>query len=602
MKPSVLARIASQLSRPAAIVDAVEATQQRRDVSQVDYMPPQDDVEAGVAEIWARLLRVGRVGRADDFFLLGGQSLIATQMISRLWERFGVELTIDPIFTNTTVETFSNVVRTAMATGSKAAPISLTTIVRPTRIPLSFGQQRLWIAHHVSSARGLFNHPLALRFKGPLDVEHLRAAIQKLVDRHEVLRTCFTESDGLVEQTILHDVTVDLPLEPLALNPGEVESAAYERQALAEAARPFDLARDIPFRTLLLRAHQNDHLLVIVAHHIATDGWSDHIMLGELCRLYETLSQRQSPDLAPLPIQYADYAVWQRKTLEGERLHALQAYWRGQLAGAVDVVAMPTDRKRPAEPNFTGGQINLAIPPPLTRKLEELCREQRCSIFMLLCAAFMLLISGITGQDDLIIGTDLANRKGRELEGLIGFFVNVLPLRARISGDPTFVEFLKNVRATALGAYAHQEMPFDKIVEDASPGRSSGHNPLVQVIFVMQNTPPAPLNVTGLEIEQVSLPVRHSRFDLGVFAKEVGGRLILDWQYSSEIFETATVASITEDYASLLEGIAEAPHKHLSALPAKRRIHPDFDIPKSEVDRQIRGQRLKVARRRTTKV
>ena len=598
MKPSVLARIASQLSRPAAIVDAVEATQERRQVSQAEYIPPTDEFEAGVAEIWGRLLRIKRVGRADDFFLLGGQSLIATQMLSRLWERFGVELSIDLIFTHTTVEEFSHLVRAAVAGGGKSARLALTSVVRPAQIPLSYGQQRLWIAHHVSSARGLFNHPLALRLNGPLDVQSLQTAVQKLVDRHEVLRTCFTELDGTVVQTIQHDVRADLRVEPVEILPGEDPSAALERQALTEAARPFDLSTDIPFRALLIRAGQNDHLLVIVAHHIATDGWSDHIMLGELCHLYEG----QSAQLPSVPIQYADYAVWQRETLQGDTLRALQAYWHRQLAGAPDVISMPTDRERPAEPAFHGGQISFVIPATLTQRLESFCRQQRCSIFMLLCAAFMLLIGRVTGQDDLIIGTDLANRKGRELEGLIGFFVNVLPLRARLSDDPTFVEFLKQVRETALGAYAHQEMPFDKIVEHVSPGRSSGHNPLVQVIFVMQNTPQASPKITGLQIDQISLPVRHSRFDLGVFARAVDDRLELDWQYSSEIFDPATVAGMTEEFMKLLPEIVEAPANHLSALLPERKQGPDFDIRVGGTSREVQGQRIKVARRRTTKV
>ncbi len=602
MKPSVLARIASQLSRPAAIVDAVESTHVRRQISQPEYIPPTDEVEAGVAEIWGRLLRIQRVGRADDFFLLGGQSLIATQMISRVWERFGVELSIDPIFTHTTVEEFSHVVRAAIAGGGKADRLALTRVVRPAQIPLSYGQQRLWIAHHVSSARGLFNHPLGLRLRGTLDVSSLQTAIQQLVDRHEVLRTCFTELDGTVVQTIRHEVPVDLRLEPLELSPGEAVSAALERQALAEAARPFDLAVDIPFRTLLLRASENDHLLVIVAHHIATDGWSDHIMLGELCQLYDSNSRSRPAELLPLPIQYADYAVWQRETLPGEKLQALQAYWRRQLAGVPDVISMPTDRERPAEPAFHGSQISLVIPAPLTQQLEALCRQQRCSIFMLLCAAFMLLIGRVTGQDDLIIGTDLANRRGRELEGLIGFFVNVLPLRAKLSGDPTFVEFLRKVRETALGAYAHQEMPFDKIVEDVSPGRSSGRNPLVQVIFVMQNTPQASLKAAGMEIDQVPLPVRHSRFDLGVFARSAADRLELDWQYSSEIFAPANVTQMTEQFINLLREIVETPANQLSAFRSERSDDPDFDIPVGGASREVQGQRIKVARRRTTKV
>lgn len=602
MKPSVLARIASQLSRPSAIVDAVEATQESRNITMAEYVAPADEFEAGVADIWGRLLRVKRVGRADDFFLMGGQSLIATQMVSRVWERFGVEISLDLIFTNTTVEAFAATVRKAAASGRTKVPLPLTGVVRPAQIPLSFAQQRLWIAHHVSSARALFNHPLALRIRGQLDVAALRFAIAGMIARHEALRTCFTEMDGSVEQTIRPPHRIEMDVVLLVTNSGESWEAAFERAACDEAAKPFDLANEIPFRTLLLRADATDHQLVIVAHHIATDGWSDHIMLGELCQLYQAKATGQAVALPPLPFQYADYAVWQRQVLAGERLQMLESYWRRQLAGAPDQIALPTDRERPTEPTFSGAQVPLRLPGPLTKRLEDICKRHRCSVFMLLCTAFMVLMSRWSGQDDLIVGTDLANRKSSELERLIGFFVNVLPLRAKISGGPTFLELLQQTRETALGAYAHQEMPFDKIVEDLSPGRTPGRNPLVQVIFVMQNTPQADLKVIGIAIEQVPLPVRHSRFDLGVFAREVDDGVALDWHYSTEIFDVTTISTMANEFRQVLDSVAEFAEIPVSRLLPKRQPNRDFDIPDSPLDREAQGQRLRIARRRTTKV
>ncbi|HEX8556987.1 MAG TPA: amino acid adenylation domain-containing protein [Pyrinomonadaceae bacterium] len=436
--------------------------------------------------------------------------------------------------------------------------------------PLSFAQQRLWFLNQLQPDSPFYNVPDTYRLTGRLDARVLERCFDALVRRHETLRTTFRTVDGEPRQFINEPAPFSLPVLDLAGLPAEEREAEALRLAEEEARRLFDLTRDPMLRARLLRLGDEEHLLLMSMHHIASDGWSRGILAGELMKFYEAYSEGREPALEPLPVQYADYAVWQREHMTGEVLAEQLGYWKEQLGGELPALALPTDRPRPPMATYRGADFTLEFPEGLGARLSALGHEGGATPYMTLLAGFFALLHRYTGQEDLVVGTPIAGRNRRETEGLIGFFVNTLVLRASVAGEPTFRELLGRVREATLGAYAHQEVAFEKLVEELHPERDMSRNPLFQVAFALQNAPTQDLALRGLNMTALEVGSGASRFDLEVHLWEDGGELGGFIVYSTDLFEEASVRRLFAHYLRLLEGAAADPDARVSDLPLLR--------------------------------
>ena len=438
---------------------------------------------------------------------------------------------------------------------------------RPTPLPVSFAQQRLWFLDRLEPQQGVYNIPRAVRLRGTLDVEALRGALDVIVERHEALRTTFASADGVPSQRVTTPRPVDLRIVDLGAWPA-AEREAEARCLLGEAAmRPFDLASDLMLRASLARLDADDHVLLLVLHHIAADGWSMGILSRELSALYESFTAGRAPELRPLPIQYADYAVRQRQSLTGAVLETQISYWRHRLADAPPVLELPYDRPRPPLQTYRGASTSFALPGSLTEALRTLSRGEGVTLFMVLLSALQTLLGRYSGSTDVVVGSPIAGRTRVDTEGLIGFFVNNLALRTDLSGNPTFRELLRRTREVALGAYTHQELPFEKLVEELAPPRSLSYSPIFQVMLAFQNTPSAALQLRGLSATRFDTERTTSRFDLTLSIEETERGLQGSCEYSTDLFDASTIGRFLGHFHRLLEGAVEHPDTPLSRLP-----------------------------------
>ncbi len=456
--------------------------------SESTYVAPTNPTEELIAGIWARILKVERVGVQDNFFLLGGHSLLVTQVVSHLREALHVELPLRAIFEAPTVAGLAERVEASRREQSGVQSPPLVPVPRDQPLPLSFAQQRLWFIDQLTPSASMYNVPGRFRIPGRLQEFALHRALDELWRRHEGLRTRFPAVDGQPVQVIDPPSAVDLPVSDLRQLPVKERQAEVRRLYLEHAHQPFDLSAGPLARVRLLLLSDDEATLIHTLHHTITDGWSMDIYKRELAILYRAFCAGLESPLPEPPVQYADYAVWQRRWLQGDILQGYLDYWRTQLKGLA-TLALPTDRPRPPVQTFSGSAFAFSIPIELANQLKQVSRQEGVTLFMTLLAAFQTLLGRYSGQDDVVVGTPIAGRTRRELEGMIGFFVNTLVMRADLSGDPTFVELLRRVREVCLGAYAHQEIPFEKLVEELQPPRDPSRNPLFQVVFGMQNIP-----------------------------------------------------------------------------------------------------------------
>jgi amino acid adenylation domain-containing protein len=530
------------------------------------FEAPAGEVEETLARIWAEVLGVDRVGRWDHFFALGGHSLLATRVVSRARTAFGVTLAVRALFEAPTLEALARAVDTARAAGTQAQA-AIPRVARDGKVPLSFPQQRLWLMDRLHPGLPLYNIWAALRLRGVLDADALAEALTALVRRHEPLRTVFGEEAGEPVQRILPAGPVALPLRDLSALPEARGDAAMRERMQRWAEAPFDLQRGPLFRAELLRTGHDEHVLLLGMHHIVADAWSKGILFRELSALYGAIREGRKAALPELAVQYADYSAWQRETLAGEWLAREVAWWRAQLAGAPALLALPTDRPRPAVQSYRGALHPFTLSAPLAEALEALALREGASLYMVLLAGFQVLLSRYGGQDEVVVGSPIDNRSRTELDGLIGFFVNTIALRADLGGDPGFREVLRRVRETTLDAYAHQEVPFEKLVEELQPERSLGHNPLFQAFFSLQNGSARELGLPGVEVDSLAVESSTSKFDLALFVAPHEGRLQGALQYATDLFEPATVARIAAGLEVLLQAVAADPERPLSAIP-----------------------------------
>ena len=433
--------------------------------------------------------------------------------------------------------------------------------VRPRRddgpAPLSFAQQRLWLIDQVQPGSAAYNMPLALRLDGRLDVGALERALGEIVRRHQALRTVFAESDGRAVQVIA-PFGFRLPVDDLSPLPAHEREAAVRRAANDEAARPFDLAAGPLFRAALLRLGDDEHVLLLTLHHIVTDAWSTGVLFRELGALYGAFRDGGESPLPELAVQYADYAVWQRERLQGQALERELAYWRERLAGAPALLELPADHPRPAAQTHRGGRVAIELSAQLAERLREAGRRHDATLYMVLLGAFQVLLGKYAGTDDVVVGSPVAGRTRREVEELIGYFINTLVLRTDLSGDPTFGQLLGRVREATLGAYDHQQVPFEKLVDELAPERSLSHAPLFQVMFSLQNAERT-AGLPGLRIGQLKPELETTKFDLTLALVEgaggVGGTLV----YSTDLFEPATAERMAAHLVRVLEQVVRDP-------------------------------------------
>jgi amino acid adenylation domain-containing protein/non-ribosomal peptide synthase protein (TIGR01720 family) len=435
-------------------------------------------------------------------------------------------------------------------------------------IPLSFAQQRLWFFDQFEAGKSFYNLPGAIRLKGKLNVAVLEQTFNEIVNRHEALRSTFTEVQGQPIQVIAPPVSrLRLPVIDLRELPQSDREAAVKQLSAKEAQQPFDLELGPLLRTSLLQLSEEEYILLLTMHHIVSDGWSIGVLAQELATIYEALSAGNQPQLPELPVQYADFAIWQRNWLCGEVLQTQLAYWKQQLEGAPPLLELPADRPRPPIQTSEGATQSLLLSQELTAALKNLSQREDVTLFMTLLAAFKALLYRYTGRTDLLVGSPIANRNRAEIEGLIGVFVNTLVLRTDVSGDPTFRELLQRLREVTLGAYAHQDLPFEKLVEELQPERSLSYNPVFQVMFQLRNNPMPPLDLPGLTLSMLEVETNTTQCDLSLDLEEVGERLQASVEYSTDLFDRATITRMLGHLQTLLEGIVANPEQRLWSLP-----------------------------------
>ena len=528
---------------------------------------PLTPVQQLVAEAWGAVLARSPLGlhREDHFFELGGHSLLATQVVSRMRESAGVEIPLTTLFEAPTLQAFAAAIeeRRRREPGPGEGPIVRSA--RHGALPVSFAQQRLWFLTQLEPGNPFYNNLVVARLRGRLDVAALRRALDRVVRRHEALRTRFVELDGRPAAFVTPPQPVPLAILDLEDLPPPRREREERRLIQEDVRRPFDLVRGPSLRWRLLRLGAEEHTALLGLHHIVSDGWSMGVLLAEMRALYRAEVSGTAGPLAELPVQYADFARWQQETLARGSLSGQLTYWKRRLAGLTPL-ALPLDRPRRPAPRHRGRHLTFTFAESLARSLRQFAGHQRATLFMVLLAAFKALLGHRAGQDDVAVGTVVANRTRVETEPLIGFFVNHLVLRTDLSGDPTFVEVVRRVRETCLDGYVNQEIPFDRVVQEVEPGRDPGRSPLVQVTFGLQNVPMQETEMPGLELDATVVDGDSARYDLTLWLEERADGLVGTWTYDADIFDTATIAFLHETFAALCASAVARPKTRLSLL------------------------------------
>ncbi len=543
------------------------------------YIAPRTETQRVIADVIAEVLGATRVGIEDNFFALGGDSILSIRVVSRLSAELGlgelgIELSPRALFTTPTVAGLAELISAA---GGSEAAAAIPRAARDRPLPLSFAQQRLWFLNEFEPDSTEYITPTVLRLRGRLDIGALRAALTALVARHESLRTTFeAAADGRAVQVVHPPAEPDLGLVDLSERPEADREAVLAALLAKERSRSFDLRQGPLLRVRLVCLGDDDHVLALTQHHIVTDGWSTGVLMRELGLLYSAFLRGEAPSLKPLPVQYADFAVWQRERLSGEVLGSQLAYWRERLAGMAPL-ELPTDRPRPAVRTNRGAAVEFSVTDDVTARLTQLARQRGDTLFTLLVAACQLLFGRWSGQDDVSVGTVTSGRERAELEGLVGFFVNTVVLRTRLDEARTVGDFLDDVRSTVLAAFAHQDVPFERVVDEVRPARDTSRTPLFQVLVVQQNAPAEPPHLPGLTVEVPDLPTVTASFDITIEFQHHDGRLHAAMTYNTDLFDASTIERMVGQVRTLLEQISADPGRTLGDLvvmtePERRKL------------------------------
>ncbi|MGJ5672511.1 MAG: non-ribosomal peptide synthase/polyketide synthase [Nostochopsis sp.] len=531
------------------------------------YVAPRTPMEEILALIWTQVLKVGQVGIHDNFFELGGHSLLATQLISRIRTSFKVELPLRSVFATPTIAELSHNIQRLQQQDLELAAPPILPRGENAEIPLSFAQQRLWFLDQLEPNSSSYNFPVSLRLVGTVNVVALEQSLQEIIHRHEALRTNFVTVDGQLKQIIQTETNWTVTVVELQHLPFTEQKTAAQKLVQQQAIQLFDLGAEALIRATLVVLSPTEQWLLVCMHHVVSDGWSMGVFVSELQALYNAYCIDQPSPLLPLPIQYADFAIWQRQWLVGEVLNRQLSYWKQQLANAPTFLPLTTDRPRPAVKTFNGAYKEFALPVELTEQLTKLSQQQGVTLFMALLAAYNILLYRYTGQEDILVGTPIANRDRTETEGLIGFFVNTLVMRTNLAENPSFNELLPRIREMALSAYAHQDLPFEMLVEALQPERDMSHTPLFQVGFILQNTPTTEIELTGLTVSSLPIESSTAKFDITLVIDNTATGLVAGWEYNTDLFYSSTIERMAVHFVTLLEGIVANPNQKISQLP-----------------------------------
>lgn len=547
-----------------------------------EFVAPRTSTEETLASIWSNVLKLSDVGAFDDFFALGGHSLLLVRVAAQIHESFQIELPLRSLFEAPTLASLAELIDATRRSAEGLEDAALVVVPRDGKLPLSFAQERLWVFEQLEPDTSAYNIPRVLRLKGPLDTEALEKSVNAIVERHEVLRTSFTNVDGKPSLSIAENLTLEIPVIDLTKLPADEQNQKTMALATAETQRPFDLTRAPLVRLTLLRLNDREHVLLLIMHHIICDAWSIGVFMRELVAFYNASPDEAS--LSLLPVQYVDFAAWQRHAWSGAPLQKQLDYWREKLAGAPPVINLPSDRPRPAIRSFRGSRRSFSFTKEIAEKLKTLARDERATLFMTLLTAFQSLLSCLTNEKDLVVGSPVAGRNRPECEPLIGYFVNTLVLRANYSGDPSFRESLRRTRDTALGAFANQDVPFEKLVEELNPARTVEYNPLFQVWFVLQQAFVERDEFNGIEVQSVESDNAVTRHDLQLSLWETANGFSGAFTYSIALFDAETIVRIAEQFKALLAVVVEQPDIRLSELSAAVR-----DSGRAHTNKAIEG-------------
>ena len=546
---------------------------------------PRTSIEEKLAGIWCEILALRQVGANENFFELGGHSLSAMRVVARVSTSFKVDLSLRTFFENPTISSLANQIEYLRLTMNRhkaelihqdrtAAGQQLSLQNQSVTPSLSFGQEQLWFLHQLEAKDASYNIPMALRLEGELDAKALRDSLDEVVRRHETLRTRFESVGGQPRQVIASASSVEVPFVDLSAQPERDREAEVSRLCREHAERPFDLDRDVLLRARLFRLEAKQHVLFLNLHHIAADGWSISVLLRELGELYAAFCNERPSPLPALAVQYSDFAVWQRDWMQSPELQKQLDYWKERLAAAPALLKLPTDRPRPPVQNRQGDAETAVVPELLLKELRALSNKAGASLFMTLMAAFQVLLSRYSGEEDITIGFPVAGRDQIKFEGSIGLFVNTLVLRGDLAGNPKFSEFLRQIRRKAFEAYAHGQIPFGKVVAELQPKRSLSYAPLFQVLFALQNTPTIPKSFGQLDLKLNYISSTTSKFDLSILLSEEPEGLTTKLEYSTDLFNSDTILRLLSNFRILLESIVADPNspiRQLSLLgPAER--------------------------------
>src|SRR5579864_4601686 len=529
------------------------------------YEEPQGEIEEQLAGMWQELLGVERVGRQGHFFEMGGHSLLAMRLLARVRQVLGVELAVTTLFARPRLAQLAEAVREAGAGGKQETLEPMVPISRLGAMPLSFAQQRLWFLAQMEGVSVTYHIPAALRLWGELDVEALKRSLDAIWARHEGLRSVFVVVEGEPRVELL-PVERGLPLEEHDLRGVVDADERLQGLMMEEAHAGFDLARGPLIRAHLVRMQEEEHVLLLTQHHIVSDGWSIGILARELGTLYGAFSRGEENLLEPLGIQYPDYAAWQREWLSGERLQKQGEYWREALAEAPVLLELPTDRPRPEQQSFTGGCVPIRMDRDLTRRLRELSHGNGTTLYMTLLGAWAAVLSRLSGQGEVVIGTPVANRRRAETEGLIGFFVNTLALRNDVRGEPSVAEMLKRVRGVVVGGQEHQDVPFEQVVEMVQPPRHLNHTPVFQVMFAWQNQEWSLPQLPGIKVEREERDYSAIRFEMELDLREEEEEIAGMLRYATALFDEATIKRQAGYLLAMLKAMAADQEQEIAGI------------------------------------
>jgi amino acid adenylation domain-containing protein len=574
MVPSLIVKIEEMPLTPNGKVDRVKlrGIEERRKGGEEGGEERREGrwVEEVIGGIWGEVLGVEEVRGSDNFFEIGGHSLLATQVVSRMREVFGVEIGLRGIFEEPRLEGLSRRVEEEIRGGEDEEWKKITRGVRKAKVPLSYAQTRLWFLEELEPGRSTYNVPMGVRIEGELNVRALEESFSEVIRRHETLRTVFrNEENGPVQ--------VIGGAEPKTIRMIDVSGLEEKRRekevrkiSEEETREPFDLRKGPLMRVTVMKERGDTHLLMVTMHHVITDGWSMGVLVREVTEIYEAEREGRAVDLEELEIQYGDYAVWQRENMSGERLGREVRYWRKKLQGAPEVVEMPTDRPRPAMQTYGGGEEGLEVREEVARGLKELGRKERATIFMTMMAGLKILLYRWSGQRDTVVGTPIANRNRAELEGIIGFFVNTLVIRTELEGGESIASVVRKVRETSIGAYAHQDVPFEKLVEEMRPNRSLSYSPMFQVMMLMQNERRKGGEVSGLKMRTEGSSSGTAKFDLMVGVMETGEELRVGVGYNRDLYDRETIKRMCEHLGRILEEMGKGGERGIGEIELMR--------------------------------